>query len=378
MGVTYARVAAVLLLLFKSERTELDIGSLSVDHPQVVDPFRAHIALARRSDTRIAAQGMITFPAVPAMLDRYAEKCARMFSELGREFSDQELAQLRSMLASQLEEAYSRSQRSSVEVSYSAGVGQPVTYSVANRCLTLEEAYNDWIATREPPLFGTEPDARILALANAVPDPRLFRILDIGGGTGRNALALARRGHPVDVVELTEKFAESIRAEAGGESLEVRVIQRDVFDAEDELGRDYSLIVLSEVVTDFRTTKELRHLFELAGRCLARDGLLVFNVFLADDSYQPDDAARQFAQQAYSNFFTRPELSSAVADLPLELIADDCVFEYEQTNLPDGAWPPTTWYVGWIVGHDVFGLLHGESPIDLRWLVYRKSGSSDG
>jgi len=39
-------------------------------------------------------------------------------------------------------------------------------------------------------------------------------VLDIGGGTGRNTLALARRGHPVDVVEMTPKFADIIRAEA--------------------------------------------------------------------------------------------------------------------------------------------------------------------
>jgi 16S rRNA A1518/A1519 N6-dimethyltransferase RsmA/KsgA/DIM1 with predicted DNA glycosylase/AP lyase activity len=45
-------------------------------------------------------------------------------------------------------------------------------------------------------------------------DPTTHRVLDIGGGTGRNTLALARRGHPVDVVEMTPKFAELIRDDA--------------------------------------------------------------------------------------------------------------------------------------------------------------------
>jgi len=307
------------------------------------------------------------------MVDRYTEKCARIFAELGRPFTDPELAQLRAALAGQLAEAYSRSQRSSIEVSYSAYVSQGLNYEVANRCWTLEEAYHDWIATREPPLFGTEPDARVWSLATAASDPRSFRVLDIGGGTGRNTLPLARRGHPVDVVELTEKFAESIRADAGIESLDVRVIQSDVFEAEDQLRRDYSLILLSEVVPEFRTVEKLRHLFELASRCLAPGGVLLFNVFLTDEAYTPDAAARQFAQQAYSGFFTRPELAAAAAGLPLELAADDCVYEYEQANLPAGTWPPTAWYVGWISGRDVFGLEHGDCPIDMRWLVYRKS-----
>lgn len=355
-------------------RSKVELGAgVLVEHPQVVDASRAAIALGRRSDSRIATQGKITFPAVPALVDRYTEKCVRIFAELGRAFSDTEIAQLRSALGTQLMDAYSRSQRSSIEISYQAHVAQGLIYEVSTNCWTLEEAYHDWVATREPPLFGTHPDARVWALANTAADTRNFRILDIGAGTGRNALALARRGHPVDAVELTEKFAESIRNDASSEALDIRVIQRDVFDAENELRRDYSLILLSEVVPEFRTTEKLRHLFELAARCLDRDGVLVFNVFLTDANYAPDDAARQFAQQAYSGFFTRPELSNAVTDLPLELIADDCVYEYEQTNLPAGAWPPTNWYVGWISGRDVFGLEHGDCPIDMRWLVYRKS-----
>ena len=91
-------------------------------------------------------------------------------------------------------------------------------------------------------------------------------MLDIGAGTGRNALALARRGHPVDVVEMTPKFADMIRLDAGRELLNVRVIQRDVFSRMDDLHRDYQLILLSEVVSDFRTTAQLRALFELAAQ----------------------------------------------------------------------------------------------------------------
>jgi tRNA1(Val) A37 N6-methylase TrmN6 len=73
-------------------------------------------------------------------------------------------------------------------------------------------------------LFGTEPDARVWTLANQAPDPTAHRVLDIGGGTGRNTLAVARRGHPVDVVEMTPKFADMIRADAERESLNVRAI----------------------------------------------------------------------------------------------------------------------------------------------------------
>ena len=82
--------------------------------------------------------------------------------------------------------------------------------------------------------------------------------------------------------------------------LNVRVIQRDVFTTLDDLRRDYDLILLSEVVAEFRTTEHLRAFFELAARCLAPVGRLVFNTFLARHAYTPDDAAVELGEQMYT------------------------------------------------------------------------------
>jgi cyclopropane fatty-acyl-phospholipid synthase-like methyltransferase len=137
-------------------------------------------------------------------------------------------------------------------------------------------------------------------LANETADPATHPVLDIGGGTGRDALALARRGHPVDVVEMTPKFADTIRADADRESVNVRVILRDIFTTDDDLRRDYRMIVLSEVASDFRTSQQLRAVFELATQCLAFGGRLVFNAFLSKPGYTPHDAARELGQQCYT------------------------------------------------------------------------------
>jgi len=96
----------------------------------------------------------------------------------------------------------------------------------------------------------------------------------------------------------------------------VLVHQRDIFSSTDDLRRGYQLIVLSEVVPEFRRTQELRSLFELAARCLVPGGRLVFNTFLACPGYTPDKAARELAEQMYSSIFTRPEMSTAAADYP--------------------------------------------------------------
>jgi SAM-dependent methyltransferase len=344
-----------------------------MDNPllrSVTSPVRD--AMTRRLHRRSVVNGTITLPAVPGMIDQYMTMCESLFTSVGRPFTQEQLAHVRQVLEGQLAEAYANSPRSNIVLSFDAPVGTVLNYHVKAEWWTVEGAYENWLSTREPPLFGTEPDARVWALASQAPDPAVHRVLDIGGGTGRNSLALARRGHPVDVVEMTPKFAEMIRADAATESLNVRVIEGDVFATEDNLRPDYGLILLSEVVSDFRSTQQLRAVFELATQCLVGGGHLVFNAFLAKAGYTPDDAARELGQQCYTTVFTAEELSSAASGLPLQLIADDSVYEYEMAHLPQGAWPPTSWYADWVSGRDVFDLPREQCPIEMRWLVYQK------
>jgi len=330
-------------------------------------------AMVRRMYRRSLAEGQITVPAVPGMIDEYVQLCANLCATLGVPYTPEQSMQLRRVLEAELAKAFKASQRSDVAISFQLPFGFGLNYRVKAEWRTVEADYDNWVATRPPPLFGTEPDARVLALAREAANPTSYRVLDIGAGTGRNALALARRGHPVDAVEMAPKFADVMRAEVESESLGVRVIQSDVFTAVEGVHDEYQLMVVSEVVPDFRTTHELRGLFELAADCLASGGRLVFNAFLARPGYTPDNAARELGQQCNTMIFTRDELTSAVSQLPLDLVGDDSAYEYEKTHLPDGAWPPTGWYDGWAGGLDVFDLDREESPIELRWLVYQKA-----
>jgi hypothetical protein len=72
--------------------------------------------------------------------------------------------------------------------------------------------------------------------------------------------------------------------------------------------------------------------------------------------------------------FTRDEMATAVAGLPLTLLADDSVHDCDKQHLPEGAWPQTNCYPNWTAGQDVFDLQRQYRPIDMRWLVYRKAG----
>ena len=320
------------------------------------------------------AEGQIRVPAVPGLIDEYTQLCNTICAGLGVPYTPEQSIQLRRVLEAELAKAFKSSQRSDVLISFQVPFGTGLNYRVEAEWRTIEADYDNWVVTRPPPLFGTEPDARVLALAAEAADPTTHRVLDIGAGTGRNALALARRGHPVDAVEMTPKFADILRSEAESESLDVRVIRSDVFTAMEGDHEEYQLMVLAEVVPDFRTTRELRGVFELATECLASGGYLVFNAFLARPGYTPDSTARELGQQCNTMIFTRDEVAGAAADLPLELVGDDSAYEYEKAHLPEGAWPQTGWFEGWASGLDVFDLRREDSPIELRWLVYRKSG----
>jgi 2-polyprenyl-3-methyl-5-hydroxy-6-metoxy-1,4-benzoquinol methylase len=338
-----------------------------------LNPITLRAAMTRRVQRRTACSGRISVPAVPGMLEHYVAMCAGLFKAVGREFSEQELDHARKILSEKLTEAFETSHRSSIIITYEAAIGALLNYKIAASVTTVEDEYAHWLTNRKPPLFGAHPDRRLVALTAELGEPASSPVLDVGAGTGRNALALARMGFPVDAVEMTGALAQILEDDAAKQGLPVRVIRRSLFEAAQELDRAYRLVLLSEVVSDFRHTAQLRKMFELAASALAPGGYLLFNAFLAADGYTPERVVRDFAQLSYAVIFTRAEVAAAVEGLPLEKIGEDSVHQYEKEHTPEGEWPPTGWYEDWVSGRDVFDLERGRCPADMRWLIYRKT-----
>jgi SAM-dependent methyltransferase len=361
---------------FTPEYSGLPVQSVEETPPiQPVDQTW-HSLLRHKLFNRASASGEIRFPAVPSMIDDMVQSCEKIFASLEAWFPSTESESLRSELKEKLDTAWEKSQRSEVLIRYTVQVGSYVEYEITPLWSSLSETYNQWVELRDPPFFGTHPDACVWSLAWEAAEPSSFPILDIGAGTGRNSLALARRGHPVDAVELSSEFASSLRTEAEAEELQVRVIEQDISKSQSELRDDYQLVVLSEVTPDFRSTKQLRDVFKLVSNCLAPGGKFVLNIFLTKENYIPESAAKELGQQVYTCFFTKFELATALSGLPFQLIADESVFTYEQENLPEEEWPPTGWYENWTQGLDLFDVIPEASPIDLRWLIYQKQSKN--
>ena len=324
---------------------------------------------------RIRTEGELSFPAAPALLDDYLRRLIALFASMGKPFSRTERAALREMLAPRLKDGFALSPHSRVHIKWQAeplpGVG--VDYEVWLETGTVEAEYDHWTVSREPPLFGANPDAKLLHVAGALDGSGQHRVLDIGAGTGRNTFALARAGFSVDALEPTPAFCKALRKAARAERASVEVIQASLFSPKLALGRArYSLIVCSEVTSHFRDVEELRALFELASRWLRPRGSLLLNAFVAAPGFEPDAVAREVSQLAWSTVFTRKELARATRGSSLSRVSDESAHDYEKAHQPPESWPPTSWYESWSRGLNCFRAKSGVAPMDLRWLHYRK------
>jgi hypothetical protein len=127
------------------------------------NPTTLREAMTRRLHRRSVVTGQITLPAVPGMIDEYMTMCENIFTAVGRPFTTEQLAHFKTLLHGQLAQAYAASYRSNIVITYNAPVGTILNYHFNPEWMTTEGSYDNWVATRKPPLFGTEPDARVWA-----------------------------------------------------------------------------------------------------------------------------------------------------------------------------------------------------------------------
>jgi SAM-dependent methyltransferase len=101
------------------------------------------------------------------------------------------------------------------------------------------------------------------------------RVLEIGCGTGRVALDLARRGHPVTGVDTDAQLVAALRERAGGLGVRAEVADARTLD----LPAEFALVAAPmQVLQLFRQPADREAALATAARCLAPGGLVAASI----------------------------------------------------------------------------------------------------
>ena len=328
------------------------------------------------------ARGEIIMPCIPGMLAEHMNRVEGVLRSLGVDLTPAESNSLREAIAQKLAQGFQASPFSRLIFKYeppdlTSGLskGLKIQTKIADSA-SLEQKYSRWLKTRSGSLFGTHPDAKVMAVAAQLGDAKMVKILDVGAGTGRNTFALAERGHPVEAIELTDVFVRQLSDRARSHNLPVTITQGDILAASLQLSSDhYQLAIASEVISHFRQVNQVRTLLVKMCDRIQPGGMLLFNIFLTDEDYQPDRQVRELAQVVWSYFLTRAEFRSVLQGLPLKILSIEPMLAYEQNHLPPEAWPPTNWFISWASGRNIFPIVK-QPPVQLYWILAQRHGNN--
>ncbi len=345
----------------------------------IVDPKQVHHSIFTKLRQRIGLAGELTIPCLPSALGFYFERLRGLLQDPVYQLNPEAWQNIMGKVAELVNKGYSESPNSLLKVRFQnvqTQKGSEYSLNFALAVPDMKEQYKGWTTSRQGPLFGSHPDARLIKLLDELGDnTQITNVLDLGAATGRNALPLARRGIQVDAVEQSPDLLNILRAEAQKENLEINVLENNFLQDESVFATEkFDLALACGVTPHFRNTQELSKLFVNVGKSLKPGGIFLFDIFLLKTGFQLDNLLRESAQMYWSSCFTPEELQSELEKANLVSFSNESVPEYEAKHLPEGGWPPTTWYGTWASGLSVSAVKGYISPIEDRWIVCRKQG----
>ncbi|MGC9365112.1 MAG: class I SAM-dependent methyltransferase [Fidelibacterota bacterium] len=140
-----------------------------------------------------------------------------------------------------------------------------------------EELFMDYAASYDREVYTRGTVAEVDFIATEIGVDKTKTILDIGCGTGRHAIELARRGYSVTGIDLSESQLAKAQAKAQAANVAVTFLRRDARDFHfDELFD--AVIMLCEGAFSLMETDEMNYqILANAEKALKPGGTLIFS-----------------------------------------------------------------------------------------------------
>jgi hypothetical protein len=339
--------------------------------PIVTDPGILQKTLFDDFVQSVLANGEMVMPCIPALTDYYIWRIGALFQAIDSRFSQEQLQQVGPMIAKNLVEGFRISPHSRLRLKYetSQPTNEGYKFKTSILAASVVEEYQKWVDSRQPLLFGSEPNAKVMQVAAQFEDPTTVTVLDVGAQIGRHTLPLARQGYSVDALELSPTFVERLKNAASTGSVNVTV--GDILDplVRMPLAHYRFAIGVEVIAAHCRDVEQLRLFLVKMCDVLCSGGLLLFAIFLCQDDYEPDPLTRQLSQLHWSSFFTQQDLASAMEGLPLQLISNESFLDYEREHQSPETGTLSEQFCNWATGGNILVPSTEKSVVELRWIL---------
>ena len=323
----------------------------------------------------VVTQGTILLPCIPHARSLYQRRFENLFSALGHPLKPEEIEQVGRGLEVELKRGYDASPYSRLVIRYGPNQqsGKGFVFRIDVFGESIDDRTRSLVNREDRSLFGNVPDAKVTNIV-ATLNPQNGAILDIGAATGRNTIPLLRSGFTVDAVDLSVAFLDRLSDRANQEDRSVNVIQGNILDADFNLERDrYQFAIASSFLPHLKSTEQLAQVMAKLSDSLRSSGLLLVNLFVATEGYEPDAVTLELSHALDSFVFSRSQFEAIVESLPLSVVSNESVLEYEKNHIESESWPPTPWFENWASGRRLFPVEQGKPPMELRWILLEKA-----
>ena len=144
-----------------------------------------------------------------------------------------------------------------------------------------EELFTDYANTYDKEKFTKGTIQEVDFIESEIDFDRTRKILDVGCGTGRHAIELAKRGYRVTGIDLSENQLRKAKEKAEIEGVEVTFLQRDARDFAFEEPFDLVIMICEGAFSLMETDEMNFRILQNAGRSLKQGGKFVFTTLSA-------------------------------------------------------------------------------------------------